>query len=147
MAVRSGMTGALEMEKRIKGIAQNYPKRVEAGAYYEFGIECTEAKRRCPVYVGAPNKNIIPGLLRSTGQVHRPEWHGKTVTCVISFGAGGAEDYAIVQHERLDYFHTVGQAKYLESVLNESHPYMAGRIAQHASLNNENMAPAPVVGD
>jgi hypothetical protein len=42
---------------------------------------------------------------------------------------------AIVQHERIDFFHKVGQAKYLESVLNESRPYMGARIARRVDLN------------
>jgi hypothetical protein len=54
----------------------------------------------------------------------------------MSFG-GAAEDYAVVQHERLDYFHTTGQAKYLESVLNESREHMLARIARRVDLNKE----------
>jgi hypothetical protein len=54
---------------------------------------------------------------------------GKVVTgetgAAVGFGSGGADDYAIVQHERLDYRHDNGrQAKYLE----QPHRAMASEI-------------------
>lgn len=134
--IKASSRGGLEMERRIRGIAAKYPRRVEAAAYYEANIEMTESKRRCPVYSGPPRKGEVPGTLRASGTVQRPEWRGKTVTCTLSYG-GAAEDYAVVQHERLDFFHRIGQAKYLESVLNESAPYMASRIAEHVRIDKE----------
>ena len=36
----------------------------------------------------------------------------------------------VTVHENLDAFHRVGQAKFLESVLVESRPYLAARVAR-----------------
>jgi hypothetical protein len=58
------------------------------------------SKEECPVDTGA---------LRATGHVQRPS----PDEVVIGYG-GVAAPYALVQHERLDYQHTVGKAKYLE---------------------------------
>jgi hypothetical protein len=54
---------------------------------------------------------------------------GRVVTgetgAAVGFGSGGSSDYAIPQHERLDYRHDNGrQAKYLE----QPHRAMAGEI-------------------
>lgn len=54
--------------------------------------------------------------------------------CDITFG-GEAEDYALIVHEDLEAHHATGQAKYLESVINESTPYMAERIGKRIQLN------------
>jgi hypothetical protein len=56
------------------------------------------------------------------------------MSVVMSFG-GAAADYVVPQHENPDYFHTTGQYKWLESTLNESRPYMAGRIAKRIDFN------------
>lgn len=50
--------------------------------------------------------------------------------------AGGpSAPYAIYVHEDLEAFHKVGQAKYIESVLMESRPFMAARVAKRIDLN------------
>jgi hypothetical protein len=50
--------------------------------------------------------------------------------------AGGpAAPYAIFVHEDPDAIHKVGQWKYIESVVKESVPYMAVRIARRIDLN------------
>lgn len=38
----------------------------------------------------------------------------QAITTAVGFGTGSAAPYAIVQHERTDYRHKVGRAKYLE---------------------------------
>lgn len=49
------------------------------------------------------------GTLASTGTVSQPKPHRVELT----FG-GPAAPYAVVQHERVDYQHDLGEAKYLE---------------------------------
>ena len=59
---------------------------------------------------------IVPvdtGALAATGHVELPVETATGVTVELGFG-GPAVEYAAVQHERLDYHHPVGQAKYLE---------------------------------
>lgn len=68
------------------------------------------------------------GTLRSTGHISQPldVAHGAEIT--LAFG-GPAAPYAVVQHERLDYRHTVGKAKYLEDPAKAAQQGMAERLA------------------
>lgn len=136
--------GAKEMIALLKQIADKFPDRVAAAIYQEAQIEMTESKRRCPVsptkaqgMAMRPRRYLqpghAPGTLRASGTVHEPERHGRRISVMLSYG-GAARAYAVVQHERLDFFHTTGQAKYLESVLNESRSSMAARIARRVQL-------------
>lgn len=64
----------------------------------------------------AASKPLVPvdlGTLRGSGKVLPPKITGTAVTVTMGYG-GPAAAYALVQHERLDYQHTSGQAKYLE---------------------------------
>jgi len=122
------------MVRTLQRIATKFPDHVAAAMYQEAQIEMTESKRRCPVSPLPAPKGVVPGTLRDSGQVARPDRRGKHISVTMSYG-GAAEDYAVVQHENLDFHHTTGQAKFLESVINESRPYMAGRIADRVHLN------------
>jgi hypothetical protein len=66
--------------------------------------------------------------------VHPPTIRGQNVTVSLSFG-NETVDYAIYVHEDPDAFHATGQYKFAESVLNESRPYIGGRIARRVRLN------------
>jgi Bacteriophage HK97-gp10, putative tail-component len=85
----------------------------------EAEIEMTEAKQRTPVRTGA---------LRASGHVEGPFATGD-VEVLLIFG-NAAVDYAAYVHENLEAHHAVGQAKFLESVLTESAPYFAARVAR-----------------
>lgn len=64
-------------------------------------------------------ENRVPvdtGVLRSSGHVQDPERSGSRLTVDLGYG-GQAADYAVPQHERLEYHHTVGEAKYLENAV------------------------------
>jgi hypothetical protein len=139
------VTGSKEIAKTLRQLATKFPDRVLAALYLEAQIEMTESKRRCPVSptksqmkaMGRSwSKNTRPGTLRASGYVAQPERNGRTLSVEIGYG-GAAADYAIPQHERLDYQHTTGQAKYLESVLNESRPSMAQRIGARVQLGED----------
>ncbi len=119
------MKGAAAMIATLKQIAAKFPDRVAAAIYQEAQIEMTESKRRCPVDVGT---------LRASGMVAEPIRSGRNISVTLSYG-GAAQDYAIPQHENLEYVHKVGQAKFLESVLNESRSNMAARIAARVHLD------------
>jgi hypothetical protein len=126
------MKGVSEMVATLKKIGEQFPDRVGAALYREAQIEMTESKRRCPVDItkDAPH----PGQLRASGFVHEPERSGRNISVTMSYG-GAAIDYAVPVHENLDAHHPVGQAKYLESVLDESRSNMAARIAARIDLN------------
>lgn len=115
------MKGVTEMVSLLKRIADKFPDRVAAALYQEAQIEMTEAKRRTPVDTG---------LLRASGNVLEPEREGRRVSVTLVFGT----DYAVYVHENLEAFHKVGQARFLASVLEESAPYMAQRLAVRLQL-------------
>jgi len=81
--------------------------------------------------IGDSKEHYVPvdlAVLKASGHVQPPEISGNTVSVTMGYG-GAAKDYAIVQHERLDYHHTVGGAKYLERPLLAAARGLAGRLA------------------
>ena len=72
---------------------------------------------------------VDTGVLRASGHVSMPDVSGDDVSVTLSYG-GPASDYAVVQHERLDYKHSVGGPKYLERPLLEAASGMGERIAK-----------------
>lgn len=76
------------------------------------------------------------GTLKNSGMVSPPEFSGNAVVVELSYG-GAASDYAIIQHENLEFRHKVGGAKYLERPLKEATAGMLRRIA--ASLQAQGM--------
>lgn len=126
------LLGAKQMVATLNKIADRFPDRVATAIYTEAQIEMTESKRRCPVDItqDAPH----PGQLRASGHVDEPIRHGRNISVTLSYG-GAAAAYAVYVHENPDAHHPVGQWKFLESVLNESRPFMAARIAAHVHLN------------
>jgi hypothetical protein len=72
------------------------------------------------VVVMAESQKIVPydeGDLHDSGETDRPEIDGGKVEVTLHYG-GGSVDYALVQHERLDYRHpNGGQAKFLDQPL------------------------------
>ena len=63
---------------------------------------------------------IETGDLADSGYVSEPFLVGNKWTIAIGFSSQhGGYEYALIQHERLDYFHPHGQAKYLEEPLIE----------------------------
>lgn len=81
----------------------------EAGLFAAGNVIMEEAKHRSPVDTGT---------LAGSGYVTLPERVGDTVAVEIGFG-GPAEAYAVVQHEDLSYRHPVGQAKFLETAMDD----------------------------
>ena len=75
-------------------------------------------------------KNYVPvrtGVLRSSGTVTHPKRSGASVTVELGYG-GAASAYALAQHERLDYRHKKGQAKYLELPAIRHRPEIASNV-------------------
>lgn len=114
------------MAATLQKLANETPNRVRAALRAEAEIEATEARRRTPVDTGA---------LRSSIHVTEPTDKKEPRTVSVAIVAGGpAAPYALKVHEDLDAFHRVGQAKYLESVIRESAPHMAKRVAKRMEL-------------
>lgn len=130
MADGVSMNGVKGVVAKLRAFAKKFPDRVGAALRQETEIETTEAKRRTPVYVGptGPGKPV-PGLLRASVHAEGPFREGSRIYCqIVAGGAAGA--YAIPQHENLSYFHRIGQAKYIESVVMESRNFIAARVAK-----------------
>ena len=135
------------MSRRLLRLAAQFPNRIGKGIYIESQIELTESKRRVPVsptmaqlkMMGQTRSaGTVPGSLRASGKVDPPIITRDRISCAITYGNASVA-YAAVQHERLDFFHTNGQAKYLESVLNESRPHMAARITRRIHFDKGNV--------
>lgn len=120
------VSGVAEMAAKIRSISTRFPDEVAKALYQEAQIEMTESKRRVPVDTGT---------LRASGHVQEPVRSGKSVSVMLAYG-GAAEQYAVIVHEDLEAHHAHGQAKYLESVLRESAPYMRKRVAARINLND-----------
>jgi len=123
----SGATvkGNVEMERKIRSLAQRFPTAFAEAQFEETVIEAEECARITPVDLrpDAPH----PGQLRDSVHATRPFIGRKITTRVV---AGGPDiPYAIIVHEKLDNYHAPPtQAKFIESVLFASAPYMLRRI-------------------
>lgn len=122
--------GGPDMVRKIDRAVRNMPREMDRAEFTVANQEMTEMKRRTPVW--NPKRKLphghVPGSLRASGTVHEPEQHGKRIATKMTFG-GGDVDYAVYVHEDLEAEHATGEAKYMESVLNESQPYIGRRLA------------------
>jgi hypothetical protein len=109
---------------RFTDYARKFPDAVAAALYQEMLIEHAEIQRRTPVDTGA---------LRASEHVETPKIAQNTISCSVVAG-GPSAPYAVIVHEDLEAFHRVGQAKFIESVLTESGPYMMDRIGRRLKV-------------
>jgi hypothetical protein len=117
--------GVGKLRQKFATIARKLPIEIGRALRVEVEIESKEVKRRTPV---------DQGTLRGTVHVEGPFYEGRMIRMMIVAG-GPAAPYAIYVHEDLEAFHKVGQAKYLESVIFESRPHMAARVARRVELS------------
>jgi len=116
--------GADSVNRRLTELLNSVPQKVAAALYAEASNILTEAQKRTPVEFGT---------LRASGHVVGPTTEGGNVSVIIAFG-GPAAPYAVYVHENMEAHHNVGQAKYLESVIVESSPKLAARVAARVKL-------------
>ncbi len=83
-------------------------------------VAVADALYRDMVIVMAESQKIVPyefGDLHDSGETDRPEVNGGRVSVVLHYG-GGSVDYALIQHENMEYSHPRGgQSKFLEQPL------------------------------
>ncbi len=123
---RNRVTGGQALRANLQRAGASAAVELNAAMYQEAEAIMAVSKRIVPVKFGT---------LRGSGRVvPMNKGRGK-----LGYALGGwalvygdaAEDYAIVQHERLDYRHTPpGQAKYLEQPFREAQTGMEGRLAR-----------------
>ncbi len=122
-----------DIRPRLRAFREKFPKLVLSAMRIEGEIETTEVKRRTPVSPLPAPKGVVPGTLRASVHLDGPiQEGGKYSMKIVAGGAAGA--YAIPQHENLEYFHTTGQAKYIESVIFESRNYIAARVVKRIDI-------------
>lgn len=129
MSSGAKLTGADAVRKKLQRAKVAIPNEVARALYFETEIDAKEVKRRTPV---------DEGELRGSVHVSGPYivyLRGRRVIYTRISAGGPAAPYAIYVHEDLDAFHKVGQAKFMESVILESRPYMAARVARRIELN------------
>lgn len=116
--------GAAAMREKLEKVKRGLPHEIAAALYVETEVEVTEVKHRTPVRYGE--------LINSVHQDGPHQEKGLIWTLIVA--GGPAAPYAIFVHEDLTAFHKVGQAKFIESVIVESRPHMAARIAKRIEL-------------
>lgn len=116
--------GLDKLQKRLKESGDDAVRDLARGLKVEGELIMTRSKREVPVDTGT---------LRASGHVKEPHIRGTRAEVVLGYG-GAASAYALVQHERLDYFHTVGGPKYLERPVNEAARGFGRRVAKHLDL-------------
>lgn len=122
--------GQAKLIQTLKTLGARAQTIVGAALLQEAEKIMTESKRQCPVDLGN---------LRDTGHVTEPEVSGGHVSVTLGYG-GPAAPYAIVQHERLDFQHKVGKAKFLEDPLLEAANGLETRLAQSIKRGIEDAA-------
>ncbi len=123
------LDGADKMRKKLERAKVAIPNEVARALYLETEVEAKEVKRRTPV---------DKGPLRASIHVQGPYivyLKGRRVIYTRITAGGPSALYAVYVHEDLDAYHKVGQAKFLESTIMESRPYMAARVAKRVELN------------
>jgi hypothetical protein len=103
--VNFGVSGIEKLRVKFEKLGLNFDVEMGRALYLEGEHIMGESKAKfVPVKRGA---------LRASGHVLPPQKDSAGPFVVMGYG-GPAVKYAVVQHERLDFKHTVGQAKYLE---------------------------------
>jgi hypothetical protein len=117
------VTGVEAILRKLARAPQAFLGVAESAVRSELEVEATESQRRTPVDTGS---------LRAS---HTVEVYAdrRDVTGTITVG-GPSAPYALYVHENLDAHHDVGQAKFLESTLAESQPFLAKRIAKRIAI-------------
>lgn len=119
------LEGVPESIARLASLPAEVTKALSGALYKEGWAILTDSQRLVPVETGT---------LRSSGTVSTPKTDGDIVDVEIGYG-GAAQDYAIVQHERMDFQHPHGgQAKYLEQPALEHVTGMEARLGVAVSV-------------
>ncbi len=103
-------TGVDDAKKTFRQLPNRARAALGEQLYREAETIMTASKRLAPV---------DEGIMRASGVVDKPVTRGTTVTVLLGYG-GVAKPYALIQHERLDFHHRVGEAKFLERPVNEA---------------------------
>jgi len=121
MNMSFSLSGTQELGRALERLGAQAHQAAAAELYLEAEAVMADSK-----------ENFVPvdlGILRNSGYVAPPAVNGSEIVVELGYG-GAAKDYAWIQHEREDFHHDVGQAKYLERPLLYAVRGMAGRLAR-----------------
>src|SRR5262245_33217134 len=114
------------MQRKIQNIARKFPRQAGNALFEEMDeVERPESMERTPV---------LTGDLRDSHVTYGPVIRKNVIWVEIRVGEN--LDYAVKVHEDLEAHHPHGQAKFLESTLRESAPFMLRRVAARIKLQN-----------
>lgn len=129
----ASLQGADKMRAKLRLFKKKFPDEVGRALYMETQVELKEVMRRTPV---------DRGNLRASEHVEGPLRKGLLGRIIYTriVAGGPSAPYAIYVHEDLEASHVkngieIGQAKFIESVLRESAPFMAVRVGRRIELN------------
>lgn len=123
-------SGLQDLLRKLATLGAKAEMIAGAAIYQEGEAIMAKSKLQCPVDLGS---------LRATGVVSNPENHSGHVTVTLGYG-GPAVKYAIVQHESLEFHHTVGKAKFLEDPMLEAVNGMEARLGARIAKGIEDAA-------
>lgn len=119
------LEGADDMQRALARLMAGAVSGAASGLYLGASVIMTDAKKRAPLeygdlrgsgYVTVPEAGTGERQRDSRGRFISGAPAAGEVAVEMGFG-GPAADYAVPQHERTDYAHTDGEAKYLEKAL------------------------------
>jgi hypothetical protein len=111
--------GAKLIARALKQAANLSPKAMGAGLYAAGNDIMRLSKRLVPVDLGT---------LKGSGYVTLPDTSGDSAEIEVGYG-GPAASYAVEQHERTEFSHPVGQAKYLQDAVDQTLRSLPAKIA------------------
>jgi hypothetical protein len=114
------LKGAAELIAKFERLGGEMDDIAASALYQEAEKIMTDSK-----------ENYVPvrdNVLRSSGYVDDPEINADGISIEMGYG-GAAADYAVIQHENLDFKHGGGKsAKYLEKPLMEAERGLTQRV-------------------
>ena len=125
MKVTITVSGGPALIAKLARLNGQIPQVLGAVLYREAEGIMTVAKTRTPVDTNA---------LRKSGTVFPPVTTATGAKVTLGFG-GAAKAYAVYVHENMTARHPVGQAKFLESAVNDARNGMEARLG--AALGRE----------
>lgn len=127
--------------KNLRALRAGLKDQVANAVFAEAEVQiATPAKKLCPVdvdnhFMPKLGKNRVPphaGNLRNSIHVEGPFREGKKVSAIVC--TGKQAPYDVYVHENLKAHHPVGQAKFIETPLNESKPNFSAGVAKRIDL-------------
>ena len=141
MALQVQVKGLDNLRANLKVLNTFLPEQLGYAMRDEMLIVASESAEECPVDDANLHEDGSPHLV-DTLQVDGPEFEGDNITVAVSYGNANdpTGDYAVIQHETLEFHHTRPgtKAKYLEDPLNARAKFIPTNLIRgvQAELNN-----------